>query len=266
MIARVRALPPTWRALWVLAVVQGLTVLASCWVLVPRYAAIAALPVDDPWFPAALSSSVTVLVPQLVLMMLGGLVVVRPIALYLRLYAWTLLGVGAVLLVHQASFGWAGGVLLFWSGVWAVWLAYARVGVQRGPFFALLLLGGLFAYPALGKLSPGFLSGQVYWDLMWSHREGVHAWLGPALGEEGHRSLAAVYGPFTIVSEGVLALVWLLPARIGFGLALLTFAGILVTGGLQFVDAMGLLAALVASGWVLAEDPRTEARQSSAAA
>lgn len=257
MIEAARALPPALRAAWVLALGTLLALGLGSPLVVPRIVLATRLPVADPWTPGPLQHPATFGLCLLAVLATALGAVVVPGRATARLFGWTTLLAGAVALVHQLGHGWAGSVLLFWTGAWGVWLAHVRDAVDRGPFLCLLLLGGVFAFPAVGKATPGFLDGTVYWDLQWSHGVGIHGWLAGVLGAERHRALAGWFGPFTVVAEGVLAFVWLMPARVGFGAIGLAAAGLLITSGVEFLDAMGLLVALAASGAALAEDRRT---------
>ncbi|MCB9678297.1 MAG: hypothetical protein H6737_24560 [Alphaproteobacteria bacterium] len=250
---RILALPAVLQGLWVLAVGMALSIGLSTQIILPRIVVCFQHPVHDPWLPAVLQTPVT-FAGALGSVLLSALVAaIRPTVTTLRVFAWALLLGGATSLVHQAGMGWAGGILWFWLGVWAVWAAHVHRCPERAPFFGLLVIGGIFAYPALGKLTPGFWTGELYWQMHWSYGGGVHTWLEENLPAGMHHDLVRVYGPFSILTEAVLSLVWLLPMRVGYGLSVVVFLGILLTAGPRFTDAMTPLIAFAFAGWWTAE-------------
>lgn len=235
-------------ALWVLAVGHTLSFVLAGHLYFESLIRVLAFAVDDPWLPSLLQIPHTFVVPLALLFGIGAAASIRPSLPLLRLWAWTCLLTGAILLCHQAGLGWAGSVLFFWTGLWAVWLAHVRTAARLGPLICLAIVGMIFAYPALGKLTPGYWTGELYWEFHWGRGQGPHRWLGLVLGEERHRAVGAIYGPISIIAEASLALVWLLPARIGYSLVLVAAIGITLTGGHQFLDAMGPLVSLATSG------------------
>lgn len=269
MIEQVRSLPVGLRAAYVLLVGVLATLVWLAPTLARRAALMVRFPLVDGWFPDPLQAVglyAGVVVLQFAVMVLA---LARPSRTTLRLFAWTTLGFGAVLLVHQASFGAASSVLFFWTGVWALWLTHATRGFERGPFFCLLLLGGMFAWPALGKLTPGYLSGEVYWRAHWNGPagpQGIHMWVARVLSEPAHERLLRWFGPLSVAVEGAVALAWLLPGRWGFGVVGLGAVGILAMAGPSFIRVMGIVAAVAASGWVLAASEEVRAANAENAA
>lgn len=235
-------------ALWALAVGHTVSFVVAGPLYFESVIRVLAYSAHDPWLPFLLQIPHTFIVPLALLFGIGAAASFRPSVPLLRLWSWTCFLTGAVLLCHQAGLGWAGSVLFFWTGLWALWLAYVRTAARLGPLISLAIVGVLFAYPAIGKMTPGYWSGELYWEFHWRSGQGPHAWLGSVLGEERHRALGAIYGPISIIAEASLALVWLLPARIGYALVFLAAIGITASAGLRFLDAMGPLISLAASG------------------
>ena len=242
---------PPLQAAWVLALGSILAALLSAPLLIPRMLQITHFSVIDPWSPAWLRSPWLYIGAVTGPPLLALVACAAPSRARLRVWAAASAVAGAVLLIHPASFGWAGSVLLFWSGVWAVYLATVQQGHARGPGLCLVLLGGLFALPALGKVTPGYLDGSVFYELHGAHGRGVYGLLASGLGMDP-RALARLFGPLSIAGELAVATAWLWPGRWGFGLAAAVACGILTVGGWSFIDAMAPLLALTASGWVLA--------------
>lgn len=251
--ARLAPLSVAHRALWVLAVGHSFALSLTVWMIGPKIVESLAFPISDPWLPPVLQSSMVYALAVLGPAAFGLYVVVRPSPGSLRLWAWWCFMGGAVGLVHQMTLGWAEVLLMFWTGAWGLWLAYAQRGVDHGPRYALLLIGLLFAYPAIGKYTPAFWSGEQYWALHWSHGSGVPGLLVSLLGEEVVRPWVRVYGPLSIVAETALALVWLLPWRVGFVAVVVGAGGILVGGGWGFLGAMGMVVSVALSGLAIAE-------------
>ena len=217
------------------------------------------LPVIDPWTPAILRSPIVYGLAVLGPSAFGIYTAFRPASGSLRLWAWWCFLGGAVGLVHQMTLGWAEVLLMFWTGAWALWLGYVGRGVRWGPRCSTVLLGLMFAYPAIGKYTPGYWSGELYWELHWRHGGGVPGWLAEILGESAVRPWVRVYGPVSIIVESALGLVWLLPVRVALAVVLIAAVGILVGGGLGFMCAMGFIASTVMSAAALVDKDRFDA-------
>lgn len=258
VVRQIVVLSPQHRALWVLAMGHGFVLAATAWFVVPQMLMAMARPVADPWFPAALQSPTVHALAFLGPIAFGIYVAFRPVPGSLRLWAWWCLIGGAVGLVHQMTIGTAECLLMFWTGAWALWLGYTHRGVAWGPWLATLLLGLMFAYPAIGKYTPAYWSGEAYWDLHWQHGSGLPGLLVMVLGEEVMRPWTRVYGPASILVESATGLVWLLPRRAALGLVLAAAMGVLVGGGLGFMGAMGLVTSTVLSAAALLESERFE--------
>jgi hypothetical protein len=255
---QLRALSPAHRALWVLATGHGFVLLGSVWMIVPKLLQGLAFPIDDPWLPWPLRSAVVYGLAVLGPALFGAYAAARPGPGALRVWAWWCFAGGAVGLVHQMTLGWAEVLLMFWTGAWGLWLGYARDCVVRGPRLALVLIGLLFAYPAIGKFTPAYWSGEQFWLMHWRHGAGLPGLMVTMLGEAAVRPWVRVYGPLSILAESALALVWLLPRRVGFAAVFVGAAGILAGGGWGFMGAMGLVASTAASALALANADRID--------
>ncbi|TVQ93686.1 MAG: hypothetical protein EA397_03760 [Deltaproteobacteria bacterium] len=261
ILSRFLALPTPFRALYVLTVGHGLAILFSFNLVLPNLIRNLIFPITDPYFPLVLRNPTVYALLIFWPALFSLYITFRPSPGNLRLWAWmTFLG-GAVGLVHQLSFGWAEVLVMFWTGVWALWLAHVRTSLRWGPLIALLTCSLMFAYPAMGKLSPGFWTGELYWEFHWRHGAGIASRIAKLLvGNEG-KPLLWLFGCLSIGVELLIAVVWLGPARVGFGIMAFSAIGIVAAGGLGFIGAGGMLVSMAASGLVLSEFVANEARR-----
>jgi hypothetical protein len=185
-------------------------------------------PLVDPFFPAWLQRFDVACAAYLVPGTLGVL------ALHPRLRAQGLalfaLGAG-VLLVHQAAYNDASFVTALWTsliGLW-LWRREQRGGVppEQAAAMTQLFVGVLFLGGLVGKLTPGYLDGSVFFDIYFRDRDYLpfrlaRSWLEPG----ALRSAATVYSRFVLGVELSLATLPLWPARLGLGFAVLGLCGL----------------------------------------
>lgn len=253
ILAGVMRLPVAYRAIWILALGHAVSILLSLGLIYPNFLRYLAFPVTDPYFPFVLRSPVIYVLIILGPALIGTYTIVRPSVGVLRLWSWTLLLSGAVGLVHQLTFGWAEVLVMFWSGAWAVWLAHVRTSLRWGPLLVLLLCSLLFAYPAVGKLTSGFWTGELYWEHHWRHGSSLVSNLSALTLGADSKGLLPIFGALSILVELLIALIWLAPSRTGLGLMTLGVLGILLAGGVGFVGVVGLMLTLALSGLYLSQ-------------
>ena len=191
--------------------------------LVPRHLTAAALqiaaPVDDHFFPAPLRNPVLLLIAALIPILTGAMALYRPSRERMRGAAVTELLATGVLLLHQATYFYATWVIGFWVAAYLVWLAWPAsrsefIAATRGPFLAQLLIAFFFLGGAVGKWTPGYWSGDVFYDVFLRHQAYVayaqaHLGLDPPALHDVARWLSRL----VVLFESALAGLILLPAR-----------------------------------------------------
>jgi hypothetical protein len=214
--------------LWL--VVAGL--LVSWWSRFPMSArgllAVRDRPLVDSFFPAWLQrfdvACAAYLIPGTV-----GVLALHP---RLRAHGLTLFAVGSgVLLLHQAAYNDASFVTALWTsliGLW-LWRREQRGGMpaEQAAAMTQLFVGVLFLGGLVGKLTPGYLDGSVFFDIYFRDRDYLPFRLARSwLDADGLRSAATAYSRFVLGVELSLASLPLWPARLGLGYAVVGLCGL----------------------------------------
>ncbi len=214
------------------------------------------VPIQDPFFPPFFRS-------ELVLALAYGLACAG--ALWgilgrdLRLLRWQTSGLCAalaVLCLHQGSFNDVTFCTAFWSAGWCWWyvrrmdrdppdVLYDKSAFLAQAILAVILLGG-----AVGKLTPGYWSGAVFYDIYFVDRDYwtfnlLRVWFAP----DQLRELAVWYSRFVIVTESLGAVaVLILPRRAASWTAIAILLGIALLSNLQLFSVLSCLLGLAAIG------------------
>jgi len=245
----------------------ALALLAVRIMLAASYIRIAALqviaPVHDHFFPAPLRHPALVLVAFFGPMLTEVLVLHRPTAGQMRRAAGMEVAGAAVLLLHQASYFYATWVIVFWAGVFMVWMAWSGSADEEraaaiGPFLAQLIISFFFLGGAAGKWTAGYWSGEVFYDLFFARRSDlVYAQLRAWFSDASVHLIATWFSRSVVVVETSLALVWLLPARLAASVSIAAALGLWFTSGDLFEVCWPIIG-LALAGRLLA--PRRAAR------
>jgi len=160
----------------------------------------------------------------------------------------------AVLLVHQQSFNDATFVTCLWVSLWALWLASAaaRGGSTlslRAALLAQLIVALFFFGGAVGKTTPAYWSGDVFYGIYFQKPEQhfTFAFLRSVLDDAGMREVARHYSRMVVLSEWGLAALPLLPARLALWLAIAALSIMVVLNNFLL---MSVTAPLLAMCWV----------------
>ena len=178
-------------------------------------------PLSDPFFPDWLESAEVVRwaylgsLGAIVLGVAGMLPWIR------RVCAAVLIGCLSVMLVHQASYNDMTFATSLWVAIWVFWFT-TRMGndepfelLRRGAFLAraigsMILLGG-----AVGKWTPEYWSGEVFYDIYFIDRDyWVFNYLRESYDAETLRWIATWYSRKVIAVETLAGFsLWLLPPK-----------------------------------------------------
>ena len=137
----------------------------------------------------------------------------------LRIQAITLAVCALGLCLHQGSYNDASFVTCFWVSLWCVWFTF-RIDdprdqlFEKGKTFAVLIISMIFLGGAVGKLTPEYWSGEVFYQIYFVDRDfWVFNSLRARFEPETLRELATYYSRMVIVTECAMAGLWLLPRK-----------------------------------------------------
>lgn len=212
------------------------------------------IPLRDDFFPGWLQSplvsagSYLVVVGLLVWMLFGtrvqrmtwqGLVVVVGLA---------------ILCLHQHSYNDMTFLTCFWTALWTFWMLVqipvsTRGLIERGAFLSHLLLSVILLGGAVGKLTSGYWSGEVLYEIYFDSRNyWVFNWLRERYDEAGLRAIACGYSRLVIVTELLCAGLWLLPQRWASAMAIAVLLGIALMSNTMLFSVLTCLMGLALVG------------------
>lgn len=162
--------------------------------------------------------------------------------------------------IHQHSYNDVTFLTCFWSATWSLWFT-SRIGrdhdsmlVEKGVFIAHLILSVIFLGGAVGKLTPGYWSGQVLYDIYFAARDfWIFNILREQFSDETLLTISRWYSRFVIVTELGCACLWLLPRRWASWLAIFTCCGICLFSNVLLLSVLACLLGLAVIG--LHEEP-----------
>ena len=189
-------------------------------------------PVHDHFFPDLLRHPATLLAAFIGPIVTEAMVLSYPTRRDMKRAAVLETLGAAVLLVHQATYFFATWVIVFWAGVFMVWMAWsAAASTNRasaiGPFLAQLLIAFFFLGGAAGKWTGGYWSGAVFEDLYFTRNAySFLPYLHIAFTDATVHVIAIWFSRVVILVETATALVVLLPARAASTVSLIVAAGL----------------------------------------
>lgn len=227
-------LAPAPRVLVALRIVVASLLAALLWKW-PYFAFVDAVylryPVADDFFPAWLQHGLSLRIAFGItaLSLLG--VLVTSSADLRRSLAWFALAGSTVLVWHQGTYNDMTFATAWWTSLWLVWLTgrmrwlgeltspQARADgaalVRRAAFLSRLILSMILLGGAVGKWTPEYWSGQVFYDIYFVDRDfWLFNWLRATFPQDTLREMAMWYSrkAVTVETLGGLGL-WLLPPR-----------------------------------------------------
>ncbi len=219
------------------AVTGGL--LAVRLMLAVPYVRIASLqliaPVHDHFFPAALRHPALLLVAFFIPIITEVSALDRPTVGTMKLASVVEALGAAILLLHQATYFYATWVIVFWAGLFMVWMAWsAATDTERataiGPFLAQLLIAFFFLGGAIGKWTAGYWSGDVFYNVFFAVNSGlVYAELRALFSDATVHLIATWFSRSAVVVETSMALVLFLPARVASIVSIVAAIGLWLT-------------------------------------
>lgn len=160
----------------------------------------------------------------------------------------------AVLTIHQSAFNDVTFMCCCWAAVWCLWVAtrldepFASL-FPRAVWLSHLILSLIFLGGAVGKLTQGYWSGQVLFDIYFQQRDfWFYNLCRAALSPEQLRETATWHSRMVIISELVCSFLWMMPAKVASAVAVVVLCGIALTNNFLLFSVVTCLIGLAIVG------------------
>ena len=228
--------------------------------LVRDYRVYLRVTVDDPFFPALLTSNSLLALAFAAPVIVGVIALVRPRPRTARLHAAVLFACSLLLVLHRGSFGLQRFTTCLWVGAWMLWLAsrwgrdaHAEV-VAKSTMLGRLILALVMLGAASGKWTAAYWNGEAFHELIFARQPyATFVRIRAALDPDQLMTLARWYGrTATSVETAFPLLVLALPRYAALAVACLLLIGMWLLGTPKIIDAVAPLMGLGAACLVLA--------------
>lgn len=160
----------------------------------------------------------------------------------------------AILSIHQSAFNDVTFMCCGWAALWCVWIA-TRLNepfeslFPRAVWLSHVILSLIFLGGVVGKVTQGYWSGQVLFDIYFQQRDfWFYNLFRAALEPEQLREAATWHSRMVIVSELVCSFLWLMPPRIASAVAVVMLCGIALTNNFLLFSVVTCLIGLAIVG------------------
>lgn len=211
-------------------------------------------PVVDPFFPEFFRSRIVLLVAYLLAVAASFLILSTSDKIRLRLFGCVSLASLSILCIHQSAYNDVTFVCCAWASLWCLWLS-TRLGESydslypRAAWLSHLVLSLIFLGGAIGKLTPGYLSGDVLFEIYFKDRDfWTYNLARNSLSEEGLRTAAMWHSRIVLLSEFVCGFLWLMPRKIASIVAIVVLCGIALTNNVLLFSVVACLIGLALVG------------------
>jgi hypothetical protein len=214
------------------------------------YSIYSSLPLYDEFFPTLLRSPQFLAVSFLLPVGLCVAVFFVRSRLLLGLQAIVTCAGMFILCVHQGTYNDVTFVTCFWTSVWGLWFVSRSKEspeslLPKAKAFAMLIISLIFLGGAVGKWTPGYWSGEVFYEIYFVERDfWVFNWLRNNYGTDELRSIAMYYSRMAVLTESACAFLWLLPVRYAGLIAISVFMGIALFSNIHLFSVMFCLLGL----------------------
>lgn len=170
-----------------------------------------------------------------------------------------------VLMLHINSYNDATFVTSFWVGIWVLWLSVQSkredaLLPEQACGLARLILGLIFFAGFIGKLTPQFISGEVFYNIFWVENTiWPHDWLIERVSPQQLKSWSRYMAGLIIVTEGVLGLAPLIRLRWFYIGAPLVMIGFTITNTWAILSVLSCLIGMMWSCLLFVENPKKRA-------
>jgi hypothetical protein len=162
-----------------------------------------------------------------------------------------------ILCIHQQTYNDVTFLTCFWTTIWSIWFT-SRIDQdpesalhEKGVFLSHVVLSLIFLGGAVGKMTPGYWTGQVLYEIYFADRD---FWffntLRETFADETLHFISGWYSRFVIGTELACSLLWLLPPRLASWLALVTCCGICIMSNVLLFSVLTCLIGLSLVGLV----------------
>ena len=214
----------------------------------------AEFPIIDPFFPRFFSSQVSLIAAYIVAVASSAL------PIFMRSKKMLLACGGAsfvalsILCLHQSSFNDVTFLTCAWTSLWCLWLT-SRLGESfetlypRAAWLSHLILSLIFFGGAIGKLTPGYLSGEVLHSIYFEGRDfWTYNLMRESMSEDALRRAATWHSWMVVASELVCGFLWLMPRKVASIIAIVVLCGIALTNNVLLFSVVTCLIALALVG------------------
>ncbi|MGI9474823.1 MAG: hypothetical protein ACR2NZ_25050 [Rubripirellula sp.] len=231
------------------------------WIASRLYGAIS---IADPFFPDWLESAWVLRLAFGLAVLSIALNLVAPLPKTRKLLSWITLLCLTVTCVHQGSYNDMTFVTAWWTSLWSVWFVHRmadedqQLVMNRAAFLSRLILSVVLLGGAVGKWTPEYWSGEVFYDIYFVDRDyWVFNFLRDRFDAETLREIAKWYSRQVIVVETVAGLgLWALPARMAAIVGVILLTSIIVLSNYYLVSVLACLIGLAAVGLLVPRKPR----------
>ena len=224
----------------------------------------AQISISDPFFPDWLESVWTLRIAfaGTVIAILFNLLASQP--MLRKFLGWTTLLSMSVLCIHQGSYNDMTFVTAWWTSLWAVWFTHRMndadqaLVMNRAAFLSRLIISVVLLGGAVGKFTPEYWSGTVFYDIYFIDRDyWIFNLLRDQFDAEGLREISKWYSRQVVVIESVAGVgLWALPARWAGTIAIMILTSIVVLSNYYLLSVVACLIALASIGLLIPRKPK----------
>ena len=211
-------------------------------------------PVIDSFFPEFFRSQTVLLMAFLLAAAGSVLVLLTREKVRLLLFGGIGLAGFSILCIHQSSYNDVTFVCCAWTSVWCLWYT-SRLGESfetlfpRAAWLSHLVLSLIFIGGATGKLTPGYWSGDVLFEIYFKDRDfWTYNLLRNSLSEEGLRTAAMWHSRMVFLSELTCSFLWLMPRKVASVVGIVVLCGIALTNNVLLFSVISSLLGLALVG------------------
>ncbi len=214
------------------------------------YTVYSTLPLHDEFFPALLRNPQFLAASFLLPVGLSAAVFFVRSRLLLGIQAIVTCAGMFVLCIHQGTYNDVTFVTCFWTSVWGLWFVSRSHEaptslLPKAKAFAILIVSLVFLGGAVGKWTPGYWSGEVFYEIYFVERDfWVFNWLRNKYVADQLQNFAMYYSRLAVFTESVCAFLWLLPVRHAGMIAISVFMGIALFSNIHLFSVMFCLLGL----------------------
>lgn len=207
-------------------------------------------PLIDPFFPEFFRSQAVLMAAYVAAAVSSLLTVFVRAKMPLLILGCLSLGGLSILCLHQNAFNDVTFLTCAWSSLWCLWLT-SRLGeafetlYPRAAWLSHMVLSLIFFGAAIGKLTPGYWSGEVIHEIYFKSRDfWTYNLLRDSMSEEALRNAATWHSRMVVLSEFLCAFLWLMPRKVASFVAIVVLCGIALTNNLSLFSVVTCLIAL----------------------